>query len=46
MRTYTLTRPAYGQDAGTTLALDDSDPLVKMNVDAGVLIEGKTADVP
>ena len=41
MKTYTLTHPAYGQPAGTTVALDDSDPLVQMNVDNGVLIPGK-----
>lgn len=38
MRTYTLTHAAYGQPAGTSLALDESDPLVKLNVDNGVLI--------
>lgn len=43
MKTYTLTQPAYGQKPGTTLALDDSDPLVQMNVDNGVLIPGKTS---
>lgn len=43
MKTYTLTHPAYGQEAGTSLALDDTDPLVKMNVDNGVLVEGKDA---
>lgn len=41
MKTYTLTKPAYGQAAGQTIALDDSDPLVQMNVDAGVLVPGK-----
>lgn len=41
MKTYTLTHPAYGQPAGTTVALDDTDPLVQMNVDNGVLTPGK-----
>lgn len=45
MRTYTLTQPAYGQPAGTSLALDQNDPMVKLNVESGVLIEGETADV-
>ena len=43
MKTYTLTHPAYGQPAGTSLALDDTDPLVQMNVTSGVLVEGKDA---
>ena len=34
MKTYTLTTPAYGQEPGTTLALDDTDPLVQMNVES------------
>lgn len=45
MRTYTLTTPAYGQPAGTSLALDQNDPLVKLNVESGVLVEGKNQDV-
>src|SRR4249920_899031 len=45
MKTYTLTRQAYGQPPGTTLALDPTDPLVQMNVTAGVLVEGKDAKV-
>ena len=46
MKTYTLTQRAYGQEPGTTLALDHTDPLVQMNVDNGVLVPGKDADVP
>lgn len=42
MRTYTLTQSAYGQDAGTVVALDDTDPLVQLNVDSGVLVEGES----
>lgn len=38
MKTYTLTQPAYGQNAGARVALDDTDPLVKLNVEAGVLV--------
>jgi len=45
MKTYTLTHPAYGQPAGTTVALDDTDPLVQLNVDNGVLIPGKDQKV-
>ena len=41
MRTYTLTQPAYGQEPGSIVALDDTDPLVQLNVDAGVLVEGE-----
>jgi hypothetical protein len=41
VKTYTLTHAAYGQEAGTTLALDDTDPLVQMNVENGVLVPGK-----
>jgi hypothetical protein len=43
MRTYTLTQAAYGQPAGTSLALDQTDPLVQLNVETGVLVEGKDA---
>lgn len=45
MKTYTLTQPAYGQPAGTTVALDDTDPLVQMNVENGVLVAGKDQKV-
>jgi hypothetical protein len=37
MRTFTLTQPAYGKDAGDTVRLDESDPLVQLNLAAGVL---------
>lgn len=43
MKTYTLTQHAYGQEPGTSLALDESDPLVKLNVENGVLVPGKDA---
>ena len=45
MKTYTLTHPAYGQPAGTTVALDDTDPLVQLNVENGVLVPGKDAKI-
>lgn len=45
MKTYTLTSPAYGHERGDTVSLDPTDPLVTMNVDAGVLVEGKDAKV-
>jgi len=41
MKTYTLTQPAYGQERGSTIRLDPGDPLVGLNVDNGVLVEGK-----
>jgi hypothetical protein len=42
MRTYTLTRPAYGKDSGATISLQPDDPLVALNVQSGILVEGKT----
>lgn len=45
MRTYTLTQSAYGQPAGTSVALQEDDPLVKLNVEAGVLVPGKDQSV-
>ena len=43
MRTYTLTQPAYGQPAGTSVALDQNNPLVQLNVENGVLVEDADA---
>jgi hypothetical protein len=42
MRTYTLTTLAYGGDAGDEVSLDETDPLVQLNVANGVLVAGKT----
>lgn len=39
MKVYTLTQTAYGQPAGMTVALDENDPMVKLNVENGVLVE-------
>jgi len=41
MTVYTLTSPAYGLERGDTVTLNAADPLVQMNVDNGVLVEGK-----
>ena len=34
---FKLAQPAYGKDAGDVVDLDESDPLVKLNEDAGVI---------
>jgi hypothetical protein len=43
MTTYTLTVPAYGKQAGETITLQPDDALVRLNIAAGVLVEGKAA---
>lgn len=45
MKTYTLTTKAYGEDAGATVELNPDDPLVRLNVAAGILVEGKAPEV-
>jgi hypothetical protein len=44
MRTYTLTHPAYGQEAGDQVNLDEKDPLVQLNVNAGILTKPTATD--
>ena len=45
MRTYTLTHPAYGKQPGDQVRLDPNNPLVKLNVENGILSEDKPAEV-
>ncbi len=46
MRTYTLTHPAYGKEAGDTVRLDELDPLVQLNVSSGILTTDKDSVDP
>lgn len=45
MTTYTLTVRAYGKQPGDEIDLNADDSLVRLNVVAGVLVEGKVQKV-
>jgi hypothetical protein len=46
VKTYTLAAPAYGKEPGDEIRLHPDDPLVRLNVESGVLLEEATKAVP